>query len=527
MLSRVPTHAKCTRGRAIRAPLSASLLLEERFSCGTKVDPCAPNVARAWLSVFCAAIFALSLRPAEAAPRRLPSSPARPLALPARLALPEPRISFRPVANGTNQDTRYFIDLAGRRHLFAPVQAAWFGEFEPKPHYLQAALEAGIFLGLQTVSYWARPAANQFDWDDPAFKSRVNLSAVRFDNNLAFTNFVLHPLSGGGSYWIARTNDVSVPESELYTAAASIVWEFALEWREEVSINDMIVTTAGGIPLGAFASQLSDYLNSTPENPTLEKTTAKTVLAFPKLLHPWRVDPNSGDGRLPPDSLGFSSAFWHRFRIGYENAVVDDGKGQDRLNCIQADGELVSMAGFLGPGRFDKIFAHDNFTEFHLRVGFTPEGDTDVQFRSSGTLVGWYSQNFRPARHGVVGHGELVGFANGLRYVERTYAQSRDMYFFTDILGISTGLWLGLGRLKLRFLGDAHYDFGAAQALALPLFRQQHPYEELKSVLEVQGYDFGIGPSARIRGEVSTFGFSLGGYADYGVLRMIGGMDRW
>lgn len=445
--------------------------------------------------------------------------------LPSRLALPEPHVGSP--ASKDESDQGYFIDVTGKRHRFAPAQAAWFSELEPKPHYAQAALEAGIFLGLQTISYWARPAANQFDWDDPAFTNRLNLTAVRFDNNLAFTNFVLHPLSGGGSYWIARVNDVSVPESELYSAVASVVWEFALEWREEVSVNDMIVTPAGGIPLGAFASELADYLNSAPENPTLEKNAAKTVLAFPRLLHPWRVDPNSGPGRLPPDSLGFSSAFWHRFRVGYETAAVDSGRGTDRLNGIQADGELVSMAGFLRPGRFDKLFAHDNFTEVHLRVGFDPDGFTDVQFRSSGTLVGWYSQSFQPAPHGVSGHGELLGLANGLRYVERAYAHARDMFATVDILGLSSGLWLGFGRLNVRVLGDVHYDFGAAQSLALSQYRLEHPYDTLKSVLEVQGYDFGMGPDARLRAEVSTLGVSFGAYADYGFLKMIGGLDRW
>lgn len=437
-----------------------------------------------------------------------------------RPAMAEPGTA--PLAQGD-----YFVDVEGAKHSFAPVQAAWFSEVEPKPHYVQAAIEAGIFLGLQTISYWARPAANQFDWDDPAFKNRVNLTAVRFDNNLAFTNFVLHPMSGAGSYWIARVNDVPVPEAELYSSVSSILWEFALEWREEVSVNDMIVTPAGGIPLGAFVSELSDYLNSAPENPTVAKQAAKTVLAFPRLLHPWRVDPNSGPGHLPPDSLGFSSAFWHRFRVGYELARVDNGRNTDRLDVIQADAELVSMAGFLRPGHFSKVFAHDNFTEFHLRVGFTPSGYTDVQFRSSATLAGWYSQNFRRVRHGVTGHGELLGLTNGLRYVERTYGQARDMFATTNIFGLSSGLWLGLGRLKLRLLADAHYDFGAAQSLALPQFRAEHPTAQVKSVLEVQGYDYGIGPFGRVRGEVSTLGFSVGGYVDYGFLKMIDGLDRW
>src|SRR6185436_962922 len=121
----------------------------------------------------------------------------------------------------------------------------------------------------------------------------------------------------------------------------------------------------------------------------------------------------------------------------------------------------------------------------------------------------------------------MVGIPYGLRYVERTYAQSRDMFGKVNLFGVSSGVWRGFGGLRLRVLGDVHYDFGAAQALSFPRYKLEHPHQELKSVLEVQGYDYGIGPSGRIRGEVAIHGVTFGGYADYGLLRAIGGLDRW
>ncbi len=479
--------------------------------------------ARAALALI--AGLALSVHAAAAKPR-LPDSSRPRLELPPYLALPKPGSSKAARIAAEARDG-YFIDLRGWKRPFRQTQEAWHSEWGVKPHYWRAAAEAGLFLGLQTISYWARPAANSFDWDDPEFVGRVNLTSVRFDNNLAFTNFVLHPFSGAGAYWIARINDITIPEAELYASVSSILWEFMLEWREEVSLNDLIVTPAGGIPLGAFASELSDYLGSAPEEETLEKRAAQTVIGFPRLIHPLRPDPNSGRARLPPDSLGFSSAFWHRFRIGYEHASVDNGEQSDRIDGIQADGELVSMVGFLRPGSFKKVFAHDNFTEFHLRVGFTPSGFTDVEMRSSGTLVGWYSQNLTAGRHGSYGHAAMLGLPNGLRYVERTYGGARDMYASTAIFGLSGGLWLGLGRVRTRFLADAHYDFAAAQSLALAAYRFEHPLEQVKSVQDIQGYAFGMGPSGRVRAELSSFGVTVGAYVDYARYRTIGGIDRW
>jgi hypothetical protein len=101
------------------------------------------------------------------------------------------------------------------------------------------------------------------------------------------------------------------------------------------------------------------------------------------------------------------------------------------------------------------------------------------------------------------------------------------MFASTDIFGLSSGFWLGLGRVRTRILADAHYDFGAAQSLALSEYRQEHPFDQIKSVQDVQGYAYGLGPSGRVRAEISSFGISLGGYVDYSRYTTIGGMDRW
>lgn len=408
----------------------------------------------------------------------------------------------------------YFVDLADQRRPFHAVNQVWFPPYGKNPHYGRAFAEMGVLLALGTIYYWARPSINEYDWDLPTLRDRLTFHAVRFDNNLALTNFVSHPFAGSTYYGAARLNGLSVPESALYATVTSAFWEYVLEFREQVSINDMIFTPAGGIPIGAFFAQLTDYVRSAPEGGGVGNHIAGSTVGLPRLLHSRDEDPNRGVSRLPPDSLGFSSAFWHRFRLGYElSSVGVSGHGTSTQSIVAADGEIVGMPGFLRPGRFKKVFAADTFSELHGRVGLTP-GTSYAQLRSSATLVGAYQQDFRPAPHGTVGHAEMIGLHTGVRYVETRYAGVHDMYASTPLFGLSLGSWLGMGPLKARILADLRYDFAAARSLSLPAFVARHGDESLKSVLTVQGYQFEMGIAGRIRTELEAYGFSLGAYLD-------------
>lgn len=425
-------------------------------------------------------------------------------------------------------DREYFVDLEGAKRPFGPTQRAWFGETTYEPHHVRALAEVMLILGIQLANYWRYPAPNQFDWDNPTFRDRLSLHALHFDNNTAFTNFVMHGLAGGLSFWDSRLNALNVPDSILYTAFASTFWEFALEWREQASINDLIFTPSAGIPAGAFFFQLSEYLNSAPGGGSWANALADYTLGLPSVLHPHKPNPNSGTARLPPDALGFSSAYWHRFRLGYaaSNAYVN-GNRFDTLKGFDADAEIVAMTGFLRPGRFHKLFANANFTEMQIKLSSNPSGNTDNEMRFGGTLAGAYAQDFRAVSHGKTGHAEMAGMSMGMRYVDRTYGGTHDMYTSTDIVGASGGLWLGLGRLQTRFLGEVRYDFASVQSLALPGYRKLHPFDALKSVLIIQGYEYSMGLSGRLRAEASIGGASLGGYVEYSHYRGIGGMDRF
>jgi hypothetical protein len=126
------------------------------------------------------------------------------------------------------------------------------GEWKPAdndtldPHHLRSWVEMMAGLGVGAVSYWLMQDRNIADWDNPTPEERFNGSAWRMDNNSLGVNFIAHPFTGGFAYSVARANHHGVLTSFAYASMFSFIWEFVLEFKEKVSVNDLIVTSPTG-----------------------------------------------------------------------------------------------------------------------------------------------------------------------------------------------------------------------------------------------------------------------------------------
>ena len=119
-------------------------------------------------------------------------------------------------------------------------------------HWLRAAIEEGLLLGAGTAWYWIDRERQVADWDFPSLKQRFNFEAWRLDSNPFPINFFGHAFNGAGFHLLARSNDLSLPAALGYGFATSMVWEYALEFREKISINDVILTPIAGLTGGEF-----------------------------------------------------------------------------------------------------------------------------------------------------------------------------------------------------------------------------------------------------------------------------------
>jgi hypothetical protein len=187
----------------------------------------------------------------------------------------------------------------------------------------------------------------------------------------------------------------------------------------------------------------------------------------------------------------------------------------------------VAMPGFLRPGRFEIDFDQGNFTEARLRTSLVDGLLTDVDVFIGANLAGNYRQNYEGSENALVGSASMMAASVDMRYLDRWLLNRRDQLAFFHLLGPTGKWWFApSSRLMLRLNSDVHADFTALRSPAYELWRSQFGMDGTKSVLQLQGYYFGLGGSGRLAASVAYRGFELGGRAGYGIYRSIEGWDR-
>ena len=419
-----------------------------------------------------------------------------------------------------------FLDEAGVERPFASMYDQWFGQPHGAPRYEIAALENAFFLVIGLSYYWLRVDVNRVDWDRPSVLDRFTFGAWRFDNNSNLFNHIFHPFGGANFYGAARANNLSVLEASAYSAFTSFFWEFALEWRELVSINDLIFTPISGIAVGEFLFQLGEYATSAPRTKPWHTLGAYTFGLYStghKRVYGIRERP-----ALPTDSLGYSSAFWHRFYVGAEFVKVANSGLVNELYGVHAFAELVAMPGFGRPGKFDLAFSSGNFTEGDVDIAISPNGGFDTDLFFSATLYGKYRQDYAllSQEGDVSGHASMFALKTAFRFSDHSFSDRRDQVAVAHAGGPSARYWIQKGPWRSNFDLSATGDFAAIRSLAFEEYRQGRDVSGVKSVLIEKNYQFHVGLSARARFEIEYKGIGLGGRGAFGIYRSLEGFDR-
>jgi uncharacterized protein DUF3943 len=385
-----------------------------------------------------------------------------------------------------------------------------------QPHHARSFLEMGAGLALGTGGYWLLMKRNVADWDNPRPLSRFDGSAWVLDNNSIGVNFLGHPLTGGLSYSFARANHQSVAGAFAYSFLTSFVWEFVIEFKEKVSVNDVVVTPGAGLPIGEFFHKLGLYLDS-GRHDSLPMDVVRGVVGGGVALD------RALDGRPAPhvaaDTLGFSSAIWHRFetRYGADEVRAPGVPGYARYHAAIV-GKLVTLQGYGKALRFGRAFYGAELSSFSLLVEASPHG-WGLVLSGDTTLLGYHAQNFTRSGRLLVGNSLTVGTGVGWDYlrstanrygsVERAVALSkpelsyhvpnrREQYAALQLPGISAefralrrfGALEGSLRVQPSFAGlgaPAFYEWAA-----------ENLDERSKHILHRQGYFYGWGGAANV-----------------------------
>lgn len=376
----------------------------------------------------------------------------------------------------------------------------------PKKNYLRTAILEAMALAGGTAWYWLDRERQVADWDFPSLAERLSLDVIRYDNNPHHVNFAWHAANGMSFHFMARINGLSFAESVAAGALTSLAWEYALEYREKVSFNDLMFTTGSGIPLGEFVHVFGRFLNEDPEAASF--APARWTAGIPAALM------RTLDG-APPASLSTRPDFWHELHLAYDlsaaNVSLDGQEDEHALHALHFNGRFVRLPGYLQTGVWQRFFRGAEFTEGVGNLGFGGKGDVTRVFADT-VLLGWYRQSYLEDRD-KLSNATLLGVSMAYRYRREQAGIWDDRVGVLHFPGLAAELNLRLGDFSFEGRARLHADFAGVNALSNEAWEAAHPGpdEQGKSILRKQGYYYGFGASAGISATLRYRELSLGG----------------
>ena len=170
----------------------------------------------------------------------------------------------------------------------------------PTYRAVRTSIEILSFCSVGIINYFAMKYTNKDDWQyDYSWYSVKHKfrDGWYWDPNDFNTNTVYHLYAGATYYMIGRSNGYSILESFGWSVFGSTMWEYFGEWREQVSLNDMIFTPTLGALTGEFFVQSANYVERKMKPGFLRSTIVFILYPFGTINRALDSS-NSGDMRV-------------------------------------------------------------------------------------------------------------------------------------------------------------------------------------------------------------------------------------
>lgn len=385
-------------------------------------------------------------------------------------------------------------------------------ESDPEVHPVRALLELQAVFLLGVVYYGATGSSDSgfsvnYDWD--VFRRKISGQSFASDRNHFATNFIGHPLGGGGYYLSARSNGMGVLASSAISVTGSLVWELFGEPKEEISMNDTIVTPMAGIAIGETTFRVAGLLNRS------EATWFNRTIGA--ILDPFSAVNQRVDGTEPQRvATGFPTDGWHQafaslgmFQV-YERSARRFEPVPEFALSAHVRTEESALPTRTAPLRVD-TFSNGHAAHLGLEVARTPNGLSRLEVELESVLAGI---NYTAARSADDAETGYLGLGMGFTYTARGYRRAEhtplNLWSSTRPAHVATGHHVKRGNWELDAWAAVGPNFAGVEPLQLQGAYQQAPFPD---VMRLHGYYFGWGvfsnAQIRLRNDVASFAFSF------------------
>jgi hypothetical protein len=412
---------------------------------------------------------------------------------------------------------------------------------ERDSHYLRYTTELAMVIGAGTAWYWLDRERQIPDWDYPTWKQKATFDVMIFDNNPFRVNYIWHTWAGGASHLLGRSNGLGIGPSIGLSFLSSVVWEYGIEAREQISINDLLITNTTGFALGELAWRFGQYMHSKPDGWGWD--IGRYTVGLPQWAHD-RID---GVDSVLADPTIYGDL---KFSYGYSmtNALQPDGVGGNmdsqslQHHSIGMDVKLAVFDGYHRPGLREAWLTRANFSDFGIK--FTEGGGSATDIYLDTIAFGWRRQNLPEEGSDALGTGFNIGTSVGYKYHREQFENWQDRLGGLHWPGLALdGELMGQGwqltgalRSSMDFMGvsslsnkawHSEYEFPGFDEMGKRYNPITEPNQEIgKQILRDQGYWIGWGPSVRMKSALEATHFGVGGSLFLGKYYSHEGRDR-
>lgn len=390
-------------------------------------------------------------------------------------------------------------------------------------------IEAAVLLGAMETHYWINKTENMFDFQYDAdwhnVRERlITLQAWKLDDNYYETNAWRHPAQGGLSYLFARSNGFSALESYAVALTQSAAWELIGEFKEEVSVNDIILTPRAGSVLGEATWQLGLFF------------------LRGERVWPYKIAGNLGtfgkgvwdylDGRPRPrartiNPIGLPADVPHRFEASIAGARWSAGGEVRPLVRAAISTELVLIPDYDKPGREQRLYAAPAYSSIRVEAARDDLAITDFKLFVRTGITSWHRKDLKRSS----GYSILYSLGSAYEYSQhaspgRFTRRTRDQIAIGHIGGGTVDLTVRRPGVQVRAMADVYGDFALVRNHAIDAYREAHPDAYVRSTITRDNYHHALGLTARGQVVASRGGLRLGVAYQQDWFRSIQGLDR-
>jgi len=338
-------------------------------------------------------------------------------------------------------------------------------------------------------------------------------------------------------YQFGRTNNLSWASSWLMAVAGSTWWEVVGEPKEVISINDQIVTGAGGFPLGEAWFQVGNFLLHRPRALQRALGVVNPVL----LINHW-LD------RRDPGRAAYVQPGWHDFSLiagGRRLSAAGVQPGTDLYFGVHA--RLVGLPDYGRPGETRRALRDTYVAELDFDIATRGGHAEETRLYAKAVPWGRLVQKIGPDGRGYC---LTLGIGSSFEYFKKRPLADYDAVpvpvktdldrlrlgeprAFTDKLAVVhlagpvvDGTVFRRGFL-FRAAVEASLDFALVNAAAINDYSRLHDITGLKTTVFYYGYYYGFGGTLAARARLEAGVLAVHGLAEYNAWGSVDALDRF